>query len=291
MFVGGDGGFVVLPCRGAHRAAGRKGASLNGSQNEGGATGLPGFDYTMKDSPRGVKKCTNLLKLAARPEIIVAAYKACSLSKGAGTPGYTSGVVTDLLRRDLEVIGKDVATGRYKFSPARRVLIPKPSGGKRPLTIPSVEDRVVLQAFRIVLEPLVEGKFLDCSHGFRPLRRCESAINYMNMRFLQCDWFIEGDIKNCFGDITLERTLEALREHVDDIGAEDFLRKAFKAGYVVDDFVHVIKEDALIQGSPLSPLLANLVMHKLDVWVESARVSEEWKLGNQRSTNAAYKRL
>ena len=123
------------------------------------------------------------MKLASRLEVIIAAYKACSKNKGAGTPGSTPELVIDLQLENLNKMSRDLGSVRYKFTPARRVEIKKKDGGTRPLTIPSAKDRVVLQAIKIVMEPIFEDGFSNRSFGFRPKRRCDLAFGYINTYF------------------------------------------------------------------------------------------------------------
>jgi RNA-directed DNA polymerase len=148
------------------------------------------------------------------------------------------------------------------------VLIPKPgTSEQRPLSIPSVRDRVVAAAVKIVLEPIFEAGFLSCSFGFRPKRSTHDALQVLIDESWQGKrWVVETDIANCFSAIPHEKLMQAIEERVSDQGVLKLLRAMLRAGVMQDGSVRR-EASGTPQGGPLSPLLCNVYLHRLDrVW-------------------------
>jgi RNA-directed DNA polymerase len=168
-------------------------------------------------------------------------------------------------------LAADLKQGRYRPLPARRVFIPKPgSSEQRPLSIPAVRDRVAQAAVKIALEPVFEADMLDCSFGFRPRRSAHDALQVLIDESWQGRrWVVETDIANCFEAIGHSELMQAIEERVCDRAVLTLIRTLLRAGVMEGGSVRR-SAAGTPQGGPLSPLLCNVYLHRLD---------REWSAG------------
>jgi group II intron reverse transcriptase/maturase len=189
--------------------------------------------------------------------------------RNRGAAGIDQTTLADVERygvaRLLGELAQDLKERRYRPLPARRVVIPKPgSSQQRPLSIPTVRDRIVQAALKIVLEPIFEADMLDCSFGFRPRRSAHDALQVLiNESWQGRRYVVETDVANCFEAIPHSGLLQAVEERVSDRAVLALLRVLLRAGVMQDGSLQR-SEAGTPQGGVISPLLANVYLHRLD---------------------------
>ena len=132
------------------------------------------------------------------PDIYLRSYAKLYRNKGAMTPGITEETVDGMSTAKIAKIIEAIRYERWKWTPVRRVDVPKRKGGHRPLGMPTWSDKVVQDIIRSILEAYYEPQFSDHSHGFRPQRGCQTALTTIHDAWAGTKWFLEGDIKGCF---------------------------------------------------------------------------------------------
>ncbi|MCA1701380.1 MAG: group II intron reverse transcriptase/maturase, partial [Actinobacteria bacterium] len=187
-------------------------------------------------------------------------------NKGApGPDGMTVEALQAHWPRVLPRLTADLLAGRWRPGEIRRAHIPKAGGGQRGLGIPNVADRVVMEAVRQVLEPLFEPTFHPSSHGFRPGRSCHTAIAEAAQHLRDgYEWVVDIDLEKFFDRVNHQRLMARLAQRVCDRRLLVLIGRLLKAKVVLPDGVVIGVDEGVPQGSPLSPLLANVVLDELD---------------------------
>mgnify|MGYP000382138493 FL=1 len=235
-------------------------------------------------------KYERLYRILFNEQMFYVAYQSIYAKPGNMTPGSDGKTIDGM---SVDRIGHLIAALKdesYMPTPARRVFIPKKNGKIRPLGIPSIEDKMVQEVVRLIIEAVYEGHFENSSHGFRPRRSCHTALRSIQTLFTGANWFIEGDIKGFFDNIDHHILIETLRERISD---ERFLRliwKFLKAGYI-EDFTFHKTYSGTPQGGIISPILANIYLDKFDKYMrEYAESFDKGKKKRENPLHASYSR-
>jgi len=214
-------------------------------------------------------KFQRLYRNLYNPEFYYLAHRNIYANKGSMTPGVDGTTIDGMSDSRIERIIASLKDGSYKPNPARREYIPKKGNSKkkRPLGIPSGNDKLVQEVVRMILESIFEEGFSNRSHGFRPKRSCHTALKQIHDTFTGTHWFVEGDIEACFDSFNHHVLIDLLRERIDDEPFINLMWKFLKAGYM-EQWEYRGSYDGVPQGSGISPILSNIYLHELDKFME-----------------------
>ena len=240
----------------------------------------------------------NIYRLLYNRNLYLRAYGRLYSNQGAMTRGTTAETVDGMSLAKIDDLIDALRYERFRWTPVRRVNLPKPKGGTRPLGIPTWTDKLLQEVIRMILEAYYEPQFSDRSHGFRPGRGCHTALGEVVTQWTGVRWFVEGDIKGCFDNIDHQVLLSALGEKLHDNRFLRLLKHLLKAGYL-EDWKYGRTLSGTPQGGVVSPILANIYLDRLDKFVENVlipantrgtarRRNRQWE--NVKNLSAYYRR-
>ena len=220
------------------------------------------------------------------PEFFLLAYERIQAKPGNMTAGNDGNTIDGMSMKRIDSLIQRIKDFSYQPKPARRTYIPKSNGKMRPLGIPAFDDKLVQEVVRMILESIYEPTFQNSSHGFRPKRSCHIALQYIKRNYTGVKWFVEGDIKGCFDNVDHHVLVRILRRRIKDEYFISLIWKFLKAGYM-EKWVYHNTYSGTPQGSLISPILANIYLNELDVFM--AKYAESFNCGKGRKINPAYK--
>lgn len=223
-------------------------------------------------------------------DLYLIAYGKIYRNAGAMTQGTTEETVDAMSLAKIDAIINALRQERYQWKPVRRVYIPKRnSTKKRALGLPTWSDKLLQEVIRLILDAYFEPSFSDHSHGFRPQRGCHTALKDIYESWAGMTWYIEGDISACFDSLSHDLLLDTLAEHIHDGRFLRLIRSLLKAGYL-ENWQWNRTLSGAPQGSIIGPILSNIYLSKLDVYVEETLIPAYTK-GDRRVANPAYSHL
>jgi len=272
-----------------------KGSSLSLNTKKGRCGG------TMRDPMAVLKSLTEksqdkmykfqrLYRNLYNPDFYWLAYKNIYASKGSMTPGVDGTTIDGMSDRRIGKIIASLKDHSYQPNPARREYIAKKNNPdkKRPLGITSANDKLIQEVVRMILESIFEPNFSNQAHGFRPYKSCHTALIQIQDTFTGVHWFVEGDIEACFDSFDHHVVINLLRQRIEDEPFISLMWKFLKAGYM-EQWEYNKTYDGVPQGSGISPILSNIYLSELDMFMENYKI--DFDLGKTRRTNPEYSKI
>jgi retron-type reverse transcriptase len=213
--------------------------------------------------------CVDLISILCEPSFLL--YCFSLIKRGPQATGIDNILPTGMTSKAIIKLAQELKTGTYRPKPTKRVMIPKADKSKlRPLGIASTKDKVVQQALKLILEPLYEPIFLDVSYGFRPNKSCHKALFDIEHQWPGTVWLLEFDFRQAFDKINHHVLISQLSRRFHDPRINRIIWSMLKTGYIhlkglVDSKLTLT--EGTPQGSILSPLLCNIYLHQLDLWI------------------------
>jgi RNA-directed DNA polymerase len=214
------------------------------------------------------RKYTSLMGMAYNGEGLYESFQRLQGNKAPGVDGMRKVDYAEGAAERIAGLSARLRRMAYRPKPVRRVYIPKASGGRRPLGIPSFEDRIVQDRLSQILQAVWEPEFCDCSFGFRPGRSAHDALHKLayNLTYERTNFVVEADIKGFFTHVDHNHMLRFLEHRIKDPRVLRLIRRFLKAG-VMEDGVVSACEEGTPQGGLVSPVLSNVYLHYvLDLW-------------------------
>jgi group II intron reverse transcriptase/maturase len=233
-------------------------------------------------------KFERLYRILFNEEMFYAAYQRIYAKAGNMTKGSDNNTIDEMSLSRIEQLIGALRNETYQPNPSRRTYIPKKNGKKRPLGVPTFDDKLVQEVLRMILEAIFEKQFENCSHGFRPMKSCHTALIQVKTTFRGVKWFIEGDIKGFFDNINHDVLINILKERIEDERLIRLIRKFLNAGYI-EDWVFHNTYSGTPQGGIVSPILANIYLDKLDKYMKD--YINDFNKGERRKSNPETPRL
>jgi group II intron reverse transcriptase/maturase len=247
------------------------------------------LDVIRNRSIKGLHLEEDVYRQLYNPLLYLRAYSRIYKNDGALTPGITEETADGMSKAKIETIIEQLRAERFRWTPVRRVEIPKKNGKKRPLGLPTWTDKLLQEGMRSLLEAFYEPRFSVHSHGFRPGKGCHTALAEIYRTWKGVHWFLEGDLRGCFDNIDHQILLSIIREDIQDNRFLRLLEGLLKAGYC-EQWNYAPTLSGTPQGGIISPILSNIYLDRLDKFVEHVLIPA-YTRGEERREHPEYRRL
>jgi len=231
----------------------------------------------------------DVYRMLYNPDLYLRAYGRLYKNQGAMTKGATDETVDAMSLAKIEHLIGEVRHERHRWTPVRRVYIPKKKGGQRPLGLPTWEDKLLQEVMRSILEAYYEPQMSEHSHGFRHNRGCHTALQEIQTNWTGSRWFVEGDIAKFFDTMNHDVLLAILAEKIHDQRFLRLVRHLLESGYL-EEWTFNKTLSGCPQGGVISPILSNIYLDKLDQYVEHVLIPK-YTRGEKRADNPYYTQL
>jgi len=233
----------------------------------------------------------DIFRILNKDEIWIAAYEKLKGNKGALTPGISPDTMDGMSLDRLKRLQEKVYTEKYTFKTVKLTYIPKAGGRRRPLGLPTANDKIVQEIMRMILEAIYEPVFSEFSFGFRTGLGCHDALYHVESKFRWVDYIIEGDIEQAYPRINHHILVKILKKRIGDPRFIRLIWKLLRCG-VLDEERIIWSDTGVPQGSIVSPILANIYYHELDEYIQELREQLETpQLNRNNRKSKAYKSL
>ncbi len=234
------------------------------------------------------KRINGLYRLMETPVLWYDAYARIYSNNGAITKGGGATTLDGFSQGRVDTLIGKLRDGTYRPHPVRRLYIPKRNGKKRPLGVPSGDDKLVQEVVRHILERIYEPVFQGSSYGFRPARSCHTALEAIKETWDGVKWLVNVDIQGFFDNMDHEVMLALLKKKIDDTRFINLIRVMLKAGYL-EDWRYHRTYSGTPQGGICSPILSNIYLHELDCFMDT--MTHQFNQGEKRQPDKRYRHL
>lgn len=230
-----------------------------------------------------------VIKTISNTKILELAYNLNKLKKSSLTKGHTNETIDGYSKFSFDSATKLLQAGKFKFSSARVMEIPKKNGNIRKLLVTSFRERVIQKAMQMVIEPMYEPHFLEYSHGFRPGKGTHTALKYIDTKFKGVKWLINIEISRCFSKINHKKLIKILERKIKCNKTIALIKSLIKAGHISTKGLATQGDIDTSEESVLSPLMCNVYLHELDTFMNS--LITRYSKGKERRRNREYTKL
>jgi len=239
--------------------------------------------------PKWVHK--DIFRILNNDLIWITAYEKLKGNKGALTPGSTPETMDGMSLERLKRLKEEVCSEAYTFKAVKLTYIPLAGGKRRPLGLPTANDKIVQEVMRMILDAIYEPVFSELSFGFRTGLGCHDALDHVEQRFCWVDYIVEGDIAQAYPTIDHHILVKILRKRINDPRFIRLIWKLLGCGVLDEDLIKWSKT-GVPQGSIVSPILANIYYHELDEFVLTIKERTETPQLNKKNLKSReYKAL